>query len=153
MKYAYIFDLDGTLCDNQPRVQKYLLDKDEADWNAFYDHCGEDGFIAPTCSIAVALFNRGFDILFVTGRRESCRKDTLKWISDNLGPEMAISEHLFMRTAEDGHREDYVCKMRNYHQHIEHKWGVWGVFEDRNQCVRAWRDLGLQCYQVDDGGY
>ncbi len=153
MKNAYIFDLDGTLADNQPRVEKYLLDKDDADWESFYAHCGEDTVITQVATIAVALYLRGFDILFVTGRRESCRKETLAWISCWLGAELADTNRLFMRTAEDGHREDYVCKVRNYRKNIEGKWNIWGVFEDRNQCVRAWRDLGLKCFQVDDGGY
>lgn len=153
MKIAYIFDLDGTLADNMPRVQKYLLDREEADWDSFYKHCDEDYWIISVCAIAVALWEKGYDILFVTGRRESCREETLKWIEKNLGKELAVSDHLFMRTAEDGHREDYVSKVRNYRKNIQGKWDVWGVFEDRNQCVRAWRDLGLKCFQVDDGGY
>ena len=152
-KNAYIIDLDGTLCDNSPRVQKYLLDVEPADWDSFYAHCEEDTPIAPICTLAVSLQQRGFDILFVTGRRESCRQQTLNWIKSWLGEEMADTNHLFMRTAEDGHREDYVCKMRNYRKHIEGKWHIFGVFEDRYQCVRAWRDLGLTCLQVADGDY
>lgn len=153
MKNAYIFDLDGTLADNTPRVNSYLLDVEPADWDSFYAHCEEDAPITEVCTLAVALQQRGFDILFVTGRRESCRQMTLDWIAKWLGPDMADTNHLFMRTAEDGFREDYVCKIRNYRKNIENKWRVWGVFEDRDQCVRAWRDLGLKCFQVNWGDF
>jgi acid phosphatase class B len=149
---AYIFDLDGTLCDCTPRARKYLEDEGR-DWDAFYTHCDEDDEIPDVCEMLVALRSRGFDILFVTGRRESCREATLKWLEQHFDKDIARTEHLFMRSAEDGFRDDYVSKMRNYNKYIKDKWHVLGVFEDRDQCVRAWRDIGLTCYQVADGAY
>jgi acid phosphatase class B len=149
---AYIFDLDGTLCDCTPRARKYLEDEGR-DWDAFYAHCDEDDEIPDVCEMLVALRSRGFDILFVTGRRESCREATLKWLEQHFDKDIARTEHLFMRSAEDGFRDDYVSKMRNYNKYIKDKWHVLGVFEDRDQCVRAWRDIGLTCYQVADGAY
>ena len=149
---AFIFDLDGTLCDATPRFKKYIEDRGE-DWDEFYKHVEEDDEHFDVCILAKALHNEGFIILFVTGRRESCRQETLQWIAAHLGEELANTEHLFMRSAEDGHRDDYVSKCRNYRQYIEPKWHIVGVFEDRDQCVRAWRDLGLRCYQVDYGCY
>lgn len=149
---AFIFDLDGTLCDCTPRARKYLEDEGR-DWDAFYTHCDEDDEISDVCELLAALRSRGFDILFVTGRRESCRDATLKWLEQHFDKDIANTEHLFMRSAEDGFRDDYVSKMRNYNKYIKDKWHVLGVFEDRDQCVRAWRDIGLTCYQVADGAY
>ena len=149
---AYIFDLDGTLCDCTPRARKYLEDGGK-NWDEFYTHCDEDDEIPDVCEMLVALRSRGFDILFVTGRRESCREATLKWLEQHFDKDIARTEHLFMRSAEDGFRDDYVSKMRNYNKYIKDKWHVLGVFEDRDQCVRAWRDIGLTCYQVADGAY
>jgi len=152
MRNAFIFDLDGTLTDSIDRAKKYLI-KDEKDWDAFYTACATDKPIKPVCAVLKSLYSSGYDILFVTGRPESCRNQTLEWIREHLGDSIADSRHLFMRSAEDGFRADYVSKMRNYHQYIEGDWSVVGVFEDREQCVRAWRDLGLQCFQVTDGCY
>lgn len=149
---AFIFDLDGTLCDCLPRVKKYLEDGG-GDYEAFYAHCEEDDEHYDVCQLCYDLGKIGWDILFVTGRKESCREATLKWIAEHISKEVAKSEHLFMRQPDDYHRDDYVTKCRNYRQHIEPKWHVVGVFEDRDQCVRAWRDLGLTCYQVADGCY
>ena len=151
MRGAYIFDLDGTLCDCEPRVKKYLDGKD--DWEAFYAHCDEDWPHWEVCEVLTSLWRAGFDILFVTGRRESIREATLAWLKEQFGEIIADTNHLFMRSAEDGHRADYVSKIRNYNQHIKDKWTVRGVFEDRDQCVTAWRDLGLRCYQVAWGAY
>jgi acid phosphatase class B len=151
MKGAYIFDLDGTLCDATPRYKKYVEAQDN--WDEFYAHCDEDWMNGDVCEVLEALAKAHFDILFVTGRRESARAKTLDWLERTFGPEIAKSEHLFMRSAKDGFCDDYVSKCRNYREHIKDKWTVRGVFEDRDQCVRAWRDLGLRCYQVDFGGY
>ena len=150
-KCAFIFDLDGTLCDATPRYKKYLQGNN--DYDAFESHCDEDWEHFDVCLLLKALHNANFDILFVTGRRESTRQKTLEWIACHLGEDIAKSEHLFMRSPEDGHRADYVTKVRNYKTFIQDKWSIMGVFEDRDQCVRAWRDLGLRCYQVQDGCY
>lgn len=152
IRCAYIFDLDGTLCDCSPRAKRYLEDGGQ-NWEEFYAHCEEDEEISDVCWILNDLAKMGYDILFVTGRRESCRASTLKWLEQHFNKEVANTEHLFMRSPEDGHREDYVTKCRNYNQHIKDKWHVLGVFEDRDQCVRAWRDLGLTCYQSAYGAY
>ena len=151
MKGAYIFDLDGTLCDATPRYKKYIEGQDN--WDEFYVHCDEDDAHFDVCEIVDALYEAGFDILFVTGRRESAREATLKWLNEAFGPNVAKSEHLFMRSAKDGFCADYASKCRNYREYIKDKWTIRGVFEDRDQCVRAWRDLGLRCYQVADGCY
>ena len=153
LRGAFIFDLDNTLCDCTPRAKKYLDEWGEKDWDNFYLHCEEDYEIFDVCLVMNALAKQGFTILFVTGRRESCREATLQWLNDHGYGDLAVSEHLFMRSAEDGHRPDYVTKMRNYNEHIKEKWHVIGVFEDRYECVRAWRDAGLTCFQVADGDY
>ena len=152
LRGAFIFDLDNTLCDCMPRVKKYI-DGSDKDLDAFYEHVEEDAEIFDVTTVMSALADKGFDILFVSGRRESCRARTLQWLEEHGYGRLAKSEHLFLRMPEDGHRADYVSKVRNYRKNIEGKWHVVGVFEDRDECVRAWRDLGLTCFQVADGDY
>ena len=152
LNYAYIFDIDGTLCDSEKRATQFLSG-DVKDWDSFYDHCDTDEEIRPVCEVLAALANQGFDILFVTGRPESCRAKTLEWLEEHFGKNIADSSKLFMRSPEHGYRADYVSKARNYDTHILGKWKVLGAFEDRDQCVRMWRDLGIQCFQVADGAY
>ena len=152
LKYAYIFDLDGTLCDSEERAEKFLSG-DVKDWDSFYDNCDKDEEIRPVCEVLASLANQGFDILFVTGRPESCREKTLEWLKEHFGKNIADSSKLFMRLPEHSYRADFVSKARNYDTYILGKWKILGAFEDRDQCVRMWRDLGIQCFQVAYGAY
>lgn len=164
LTYAYIFDIDGTIADCKHRLH-YIkppaglvhFEPGETDWkpdwDSFYDNCDKDEEIQPVCEVLAALAEAGFDILFVTGRPESCRQKTMAWLKEHFGVNMTDSHKLFMRLPEHGFRADYVSKACNYNERIKHKWKVLGAFEDRDQCVRMWRDLGIQCFQVADGAY
>ena len=44
-------------------------------------------------------------------------------------------------------RKDDIVKKEIYDEYIKPYEVVVGVFEDRNRCVKMWRDLGLTCYQ------
>lgn len=49
--------------------------------------------------------------------------------------------------------KDAIIKERLFRQHIEGKFCVEFVIDDRDQVVRMWRDLGLRCLQVADGDF
>lgn len=98
------------------------------------------------------------EILFVTGRSEKYREQTVDWLANNLGygdPESQkanISKNLYMRKNGD-YRPDYVIKEEIYKNKIESRYKVQAVFEDRKTVVDMWRKLGLTCYQPCDGNY
>lgn len=50
-------------------------------------------------------------------------------------------------------RKDAVIKEEIYKTFIEPKYDVVAVFEDRDQCVESWRNLGLLCCQVWYGDF
>ena len=139
-----IFDIDGTLSIVGDRL-KYLQ-LIPPDWDAFYNACGMD-----TCNEAVWAIYRAmsekYAIRFVTGRRESCRSDTLKWMKDNLI--RCHSDQLFMRKDGDK-RHDTEVKPELVAGFME---DILCVFEDRNSMVDKWRKLGLTCVQVADGDF
>jgi hypothetical protein len=81
MKMIVVFDIDGTLSVVGDRL-KYLQ-LSPPDWDAFYRACGEDECNEPVWSIWHAM-QREHRIIFVTGRRESCREDTLKWMKRHV---------------------------------------------------------------------
>jgi hypothetical protein len=60
-------------------------------------------------------------------------------------------DKLLMRQAEDT-RKDSIIKLELFNE-VKLDYYVVGVFDDRNQVVELWRDLGLQCYQVADGDF
>ena len=59
---------------------------------------------------------------------------------------------LFMRPYGDS-RKDSVVKREIFEREIQSRYQVVGVFDDRMQVVRMWRDLGLTVFQVADGDF
>ena len=97
------------------------------------------------------VLNRFFDdyqIIIVTGRRQSCREETMKWL---IRHDICFDE-VFMR-ANDDKRHDYSTKTEIYKTHIEPKYTVLFVLEDRTRVVAMWRELGLECWQVAVADY
>lgn len=148
VRKAYIFDIDGTLANNYERASKFISDnKVIVDWDGFYEHCDEDLPISDVCALCRTLGERGFDIIYLTGRPERVRVKTAKWIFNQNLP---IGK-LYMRPDKD-HREDYEFKNEIYNL-IKDNYDIVGVFEDRKQCVDMWRRNGVTCYQVAEGNF
>lgn len=161
MNNAYIFDIDGTLADCSHRLH-YILPPEGAihfnieeldwqpDWESFYNECVNDKVIQPVADLLNIIQNSGEEIIFVTGRSDKYMEQTLEWICDKVIHKNTTI--LFMRKDGD-HREDCVVKKEIYEEDIKPYFNVLGVFEDRTQCVKMWRSLGLTCYQVAEGDY
>jgi hypothetical protein len=96
----------------------------------------------------------GYDILIVTGRPQSCHKDTYYWLLENHIPVDA----LFMRHAAhvDERKQklaDWIVKLDLFNRYIRDEYNVEYVLDDRDQCVDLWRKLGLKCLQVANGDF
>lgn len=89
-----------------------------------------------------------FEIVLMSGRHDSCREDTESWLRENN----VNYDHLFMRGADDN-RPDYIIKKELYEKHIQGKFNVLFVLDDRTQVVDLWRSIGLKCLQVDYGDF
>lgn len=86
--------------------------------------------------------------IFVSGRPDSCREDTRMWLSKHVstfGP-------LYMRRTGD-HRADYLIKRELFDAEIRDKYNVIAAFDDRNQVVDMYREMGLTVLQVADGNF
>ena len=143
-KNIVVFDIDGTLSIVGDRL-KYLQET-PPNWDAFYDACGEDACNEPVWAILHCMRQK-YSIRWVTGRRESCRKDTLKWMKENLMG--CPSPYLFMR-AEGDFRHDTEVKPELVADFIDQ---ILLVFEDRTSMVDKWRELGITCCQVANGDF
>lgn len=141
---AVIFDIDGTLSVVGDRVKH--LQKDKPDWDSFYNECIYDKYNGVAFAVLAAMYDAGYDIYFVTGRRESCRKDTLEWFKEiNVRVD---TSHLRMRKDGDfRHDSDVKPEL------VSDLDDVMLIFEDRNSMVKKWRELGYTCYQVADGDF
>ena len=141
-----VFDIDGTLSIVGDRL-KYLQ-VTPPNWDAFYGACGEDTVNDAIREVYAAMEDIGHEIYFVTGRRESCRKDTISWMLRNH-IECQSDKHLLMRKKGDL-RHDTEVKP----ELIEPlKGDILCIFEDRNSMVKKWRELGYTCLQVADGDF
>ena len=47
----------------------------------------------------------------------------------------------------------YIVKKEMYFEFVHPYFNVDMVFDDRNQVVNLWRDLGFTCFQVNDGDF
>lgn len=129
-----ICDLDGTLltaAEGEPWYDRnFLIDKEIPEikelLKRYSDHC----------------------ILFVTGRKEKYRSDTILRlyragfdVVNNPGLE------LFMRGNHDD-RPDEEVKQDIYNHKIKDKYEIEFVLDDLTDCCQMWKNEGLFCLQI-----
>lgn len=101
-----------------------------------------------------SMFRKGVMVLFVSGRDDSCRDETVKWLEYHG----ILFDELHMRPtgAKDGNGNklpDYRVKYDLFNGNIRGKYNVRFVLDDRDQVVNLWRALGLKCLQVQPGDF
>ena len=102
-KCYVVVDIDGTISKVGDRIK--CLEQSPKDWNSFYARCGED---LPNEGVLelVKVLQLEYKIIFVSGRRESCRWDTKEWL-DTYG----INNYLGLLLRKDGdYRHDTIVK-------------------------------------------
>ena len=75
----------------------------------------------------------------------------MEWIDQNMSF-LKDDYHIFMRKEGDS-RNDGIIKTEIFDEHIKDKFYVCAVFDDRDRVVKAWRDIGLLCLQVNYGDF
>jgi phosphoglycolate phosphatase-like HAD superfamily hydrolase len=146
MKPCYIFDIDGTLADNQHRF--HHIDKPDKDWDAYFAACGGDAPIPHMVRLARDLRVAGLEIVYVSGRSDVCREATLVWLAKSYLPR----GQLYMRKQGD-HKPDHELKVELLAQLRADGHEPIMVFDDRNRVVQAWRAVGIPCAQVAEGDF
>ncbi|MGH4030155.1 LNS2 domain-containing protein [Actinomycetota bacterium Odt1-20B] len=73
-----VFDLDGTLADTGHR-QRFLQRKPR-DWTAFFAAAPDDPPLAPGVALALESASE-CEVVYLTGRPERCRADTVDWLA------------------------------------------------------------------------
>lgn len=144
---AIIFDLDGTLA--YPNGRGWFDYKD-----VIFDLVDKE--------VARALFlykERGFKIIIVTARENktfdgpiynciNVQELTELWLKENN----IHYDVIFLRDEFDN-RKDAPVKLDIFNNHIRENYQVNLVFDDRNKVVELWRNLGIKCFQVQNGDY
>lgn len=143
LQEAIIIDIDGTCAHmvNRGPFEWDKVDQDIPDEEVF--HIIKDNF------------NRGREIIFLSGRDGCCYDKTYDWLINNLCDYlderdlMNIDElfHLYMRKEGDM-RKDSIVKEELFNEHIKDKYNVKLVLDDRAQVViSCWHKLGLKVLQ------
>ncbi|MCS0605787.1 hypothetical protein NX794_31975 [Streptomyces sp. LP11] len=79
-----VFDLDNTLADTAHR--QHFLEGRPKDWSGFFGAAPKDPPLAE--GVALAARSAGeCEIVYLTGRPERCRRDTLAWLAAQGLPE------------------------------------------------------------------
>ncbi len=158
-----IFDLDGTLADDGGR-NHYLHPRHpelcskaygvngvcecgaKRDWNRYFAEAGNDLPKSNTIKVCNDLA-RWHKIYILSGRSESTREVTRKWLHD----QGVVYDKLIMRGIDDRTQDDEL-KLR-WVEELGIKERVLCIFEDRQRVVDAWRRAGYTCFQVAPGNF
>ena len=133
-----IVDLDGTLA----------LKGDRDPYDA--SRAMEDEANKPICELVEKLHIWHYEVVFVSGRFEVAREITEDWISAHTS---IFRPKLFLR-ADGDKRKDAIVKREIYEKEIKPNFPpVLFVLDDRDQCVKMWREIGLTCLQVAEGAF
>ena len=135
-------DLDGTLA--------HMTDRGPFEWN----RVGEDT-VDPILSFLLSnwLIQNNNRVVFMSGRDEVCRSETIKWITKNV-PNTRFTPgstncELFMRPT-GSFEKDTVVKLRLFKEHVADRYNVLAVFDDRPSVVRMWHEIGLKVWSAGD---
>lgn len=134
---AIIVDVDGTLAHI-------------ANGRSPYDASTamEDAVDDAVSVIAAMAYKHGYKVIVLTGRSAKDRQVTVAWLETNGIP----YDELYTR-GEGDQRKDSIVKEELYRTHIEKRYRVKFVLDDRNQVVDMWRSIGLKCLQVAEGNF
>lgn len=132
-----VIDIDGTVAIHKGRLP--------FDWKELStDYCD------PRMKLMIEQFNlQAIKIIFLTGRPDSVRSDSNKWLREHFP---TINYSLLMREDRD-FRSGEVVKQEIWEREVEPYYNTLCVFEDSNKCVDMWRNLGLLTCQVANGDY
>lgn len=93
-------------------------------------------------------------IIIVSGRPETCRAETEKWLQDNQIPYDELHMRDPNRVDEKGNMiDDRIIKREIYDKWIKDRFNVRFVLDDRDRVVEMWRGLGLKVLQVAEGDF
>ena len=130
---AVCFDVDGTLA--------HMNGRSPFDWHRVKED-DPDVFLINLAN----MLSKKYRIIVLTGRDGSCLEDTKEWLTENG---MHFDE-IFIREKGDM-RKDYVVKKELFFEHIDQKYNVHAVFDDRPQVItHAWLPMGVKTLTCGD---
>lgn len=142
-----VFDLDGTLANNQHRV--WHIRDGRKDYHTFFKLCPLDLPIWTVIYTLQSHVRSGHIVEIWSGRSDQVRHETYEWLKAHGIIPNRVSH---MRPAKD-HRPDTVLKREwlNEARSADKKPDL--IYEDRDRVVEMWRAEGIKCFQVQPGPF
>ncbi len=133
---AIIVDIDGTLANIGGDNPRNIYDASRA---------MEDILSDPVSNVAAMAYKHGYKVIILTGRHSGHLEVTKRWLEEN-----GVNYDYIWTRAEGDKRNDTIVKEELYREHIEGKFNIKYVIDDRPSVCRMWRELGLFTFQVGD---
>ena len=89
------------------------------------------------------------EIIFVSGRDDSCQSDTLVWLQNNV--EFIGEANLVMRKEWDN-RSDAIIKYEILKE-LNKTFNIRYIFDDRDRVVKMAREAWFRVLQVQEGNF
>lgn len=143
-----ICDIDGTIADTSHRT--HFVKKPEGekkDWKGFFEAMDQDPVRENVRTMLIDYYNKGFTIVFMSGRPDNYKERTLAWLEKN---KLTFAFTLMMRRAYDK-REDTEVKKQMLNTYFTDKKNIHVVIDDRPSVIRMWKEEGLDVIDVGDG--
>lgn len=134
---AIMVDIDGTVALMQGRSP--------FDETRVHEDLPNQGVIDAVRAMHAA----GNRVIFCSGRTDGCYDATKTWIEQHVA---VPYDALLMRKSGD-QRKDSIVKAEIFDEHIRRNYNIVGVFDDRQQVVKAWRRRGLTVFAVAEGDF
>lgn len=155
-----IFNLDGTLADCSHRqhlvdCKKFREKQDiinvsfKPNWKAFYEACDMDLPIRPTIEILRKLTLFREDIEIWSGRCESVREKTEKWIIENIFGNNDIVLPVIRMCPIGDYTPDDELKERWFDEALAEGKKIDFVFDDSEKCCNMWRRHDIFTFYVN----
>lgn len=139
MKKAVIFDIDHTLC---------IFDKKRNDiQDAMENAIPIKGMKDLVCVIQEGILQAvgGGTIIFVSGRPERYRKETIRWIESYIADFLDEDESLILRE-DDEFSSDEEMKDRALNK-IKKRYEVICAFDDKESVLEMYHRNGVTCFK------
>lgn len=141
-----ICDLDGTICNIDDR--KHLVSSNsDKNWKEFFDNIPNDKPRWEVINYIYQLNKIGFKIIYVSGRPEDYKKQTIEWLKEHNAD---FNYSLIMRKSGDK-RPDTDVKKEILDKYFKDKIKIFTVIDDRPSVIRMWKENKLDVIDVGDG--
>ena len=164
-KTDVICDIDGTIMNVEDRLALAIKNKRPEDkrmnWDIFLDPKVMEAEDRPNWDVVFLikkLMSTGSTILFTSARNERHRDVTMRQLAQGCNINMRISPYtnkgnrLYLRD-DDDFRPDDITKKEIFERVLTDGFRPQLAFDDRDQVVSMWRDMGLPCFQVRGGKF